>query len=236
MISYAASFGHDRYAGKIPEEEARLLLSRFDSISVREKSGVDICRNLGVKALQVVDPTLLLTAQDYSTLIDENGGIDINKPYICTVLLKKENYDAVQSNNALLDFKTYEVLDAIHEKPGVFRTVSEWLDTIKRADYVITDSFHGTVFSIIFKKQFICVMPKNFNGQARIPSLLDLLHIDRSRIYNSILDVVPSSFDKKIDYDEVYKHLEFEKEKSMLFLKCALEKPLSEKGKFYNII
>lgn len=236
LISYAASFGHDRYAGKIPEEEARLLLSRFDSISVREKSGVDICRNLGVKALQVVDPTLLLTATEYSTLIEENGGIDINEPYICTVLLKKGNYNIVHEDKSLIKFKNYKMIDALHEKPGVFRTVSEWLDTIKRADYVITDSFHGTVFSIIFKKQFVCIMPKNYNGQARIPSLLDVLHIDRSRIYNSILDVVPSSFDKKIDYDEVYKYLEFEKEKSMFFLKCALEKPLSEKGKFYNII
>ena len=72
LISYAASFGHAHYAGSIPEEEVRLLLSRFDSISVRENSGVDICKNFGVKALQVLDPTFLLRENDYIQLIKEN--------------------------------------------------------------------------------------------------------------------------------------------------------------------
>ena len=236
LISYAASFGHDRYAGRISEEEARVLLSRFDSISVREKSGVDICKNFGVKALQVLDPTLLLPAENYSKLIEENGGLDINQPYVCIVLLKSENLNFIHENKALTEFKNYNILDAIREKTGVFRTVYKWLDAIRRAEFVITDSFHGTVFSIIFKKQFVCIMPKNFNGQARIPSLLNTLHIKNSRIYDSIMKITPSSFDEKIDYDNVYKYLEKEKIKSMLFLKCALEKNISEKGKYYNII
>ena len=235
LISYAASFGHDYYAGKIPQDEAHVLLSRFDSISVREKSGVDICKYLGVNALHVLDPTLLLTEDDYVKLIKENGGIKINKQYICTVMLKKENYNIIKNAKALEDFNDFDIIDAIHDQHDSFRTVSEWLDAIRSAKYVITDSFHGTVFSIIFKKQFVCIISKNYNGQARIPSLLSTLHIDNNRIYNSIYDINKECFKSKIDYDNVYNYLNIEKEKSLLFLKCALQKPLSHKGKIYTI-
>ena len=235
LISYAASFGHDHYLGKIPENEVRLLLSRFDSISVREKSGVEICKNFGVDALHVLDPTLLLSENKYVALIEENTGININSKFLCTVFLKKDHYDLVKENKALQEFNTLMKVDAIRG-PNGFRTVYEWLDAIRRAEYVITDSFHGTVFSIIFKKQFLCIIPKNFNnGMDRIPSLLETLHINKNRICSSIYEVSRYSFNDKIDYSIVYKYLEKEIQKSLFFLKCALNKPLSDKGKIYTI-
>ncbi len=88
LVSYAASFGHDRYVGRIDREEASILLSRFDAVSVREKSGVDICRELGTDAIQVLDPTLLLESEDYEKIIGGEA-IQADSNYLCTVFIKK---------------------------------------------------------------------------------------------------------------------------------------------------
>lgn len=232
LISYAASFGHDRYAGHIDKEEASILLSRFDAISVREKSGVDICKELGADAIQVLDPTLLLTSEDYSEIIGKET-IHTSGDYLCTVLLKKQHNENVK-NNIFNDFNC-AVISALRNESGATRTVAEWINTIKNAKYVVSDSFHGTVFSIIFKKQFVCVQPKNFNGQARIPSLLETLHISKNRIYDSIEKITPACFSESIDYCSVDKYILREREKSLLFLKCALDKHSSQKPQFYKI-
>lgn len=238
LISYAASFGQDHYSGSISRQEASMLLHRFDSISVREASGVDICeKEFGIPAIQVLDPTLLLDESDYVKIIDDEHPAIPEGKYICLIVLNGENRKRIIINKNIFPAKEtgkYQVVDALFHN-GKFRTVGGWLELIRKAEYVITDSFHGTVFSIIFKKQFVSIVAKGVNGQARIPSLLETLHIDKRRMSSSFADIPCGCFEEQINYDEVYKYLDVERERSLSFLRIALEKPTSPKEYFYKI-
>ncbi len=232
LISYAASYGHDIYEGSIPKSDACALLHRFDAISVRENSGVDICRNdFDVDALQVVDPTLLLSAEAYTRVIDAEKVQVPDEPYVCGVFLSAQSASYPNNPNILLDIRSkYKFVNPIKNEQNQFRPVGEWLALIKNAKYVITDSFHGAVFSIIFNKQFVTLMHEGFNGNARIPSLLESLGIDQNRILYSINDITVDTFREKIDYTKVNAKLAPLRHKAFKFLKEALDEEPVEKA------
>lgn len=234
FIAYAASFGHDCYEGSIPRSKACLLLHRFDAISVREDSGVDICRNeFGVSAIQVLDPTFLLNSTTYDKIIDKEKVNIPNEPYICGVFLSAKSANYVNNPNILLSLRSkYKLINAIKDENGNFRSVAEWLALIKNAKYVITDSFHGTVFSIIYSKQFITLMHEGFNGSARIPSLLKSLGISMERIFDNVNSITLDSFSKDIDYLDVQCTLKKKKNESFIFLKNALLAEFPEKSDY----
>lgn len=236
LISYAASFGGEKFTGTTSIPETSMLLSRFDAISVREDSGVNICeQTFGVPAVQVLDPTLLLPASEYIKIIDEEKPAVREEKYVGMAVINSKNKEEIRNNPKVLSDikKNYSLVNALVD--GEIRSVAGWLSTIRNAEYMIADSFHGIVFSIIFKKQFVCVVKTGVNGGDRIPSLLRTLHIDQSRIYSSINDINMSCFDNKIDYDIVDKYIEIEREKSFSFLRCALNRQTSWKGNFYKI-
>lgn len=170
-VAYAASFGVDNweYSSK-QTKECSMLAKKFDAISVREESGVKLCKDyLGVEATWVLDPTLLLTKEDYL-------------PICADVPVCNEKYLAVYvlDENELV-LSTYEkeakkrglVVKKFYADSKSTLTVSEWLAMFRDATYVVTDSFHGTIFSIIFEKEFKCVYNKE-RGAARFESLLNL--------------------------------------------------------------
>lgn len=225
LISYAASFGHDAYDGSLSRSMAYTLLKRFDAISVRENSGVDICKNdFSINAVQVLDPTFLLSPSEYDEIIQGEKVRLPKVPYICGVFLsaKAKEFHSNKSYMKSLREK-YPIIDPIRDESGKMRPVAEWLALIKNATYVITNSFHGAVFSIFFNKQFIPVMHEGFNGNARIPSLLSMFGIDTSRIVSSLDDITIESFEKKIDYEEVNHRLVELKKRSLNFLKNSLK-------------
>ena len=225
LISYAASFGHDVYSGRIPSERAQKLLSRFDFISVREESGVDICKKeFGVEAVHVIDPTLLLTRNHYEKMIDPNSVMIPDKPYAVVAFINKTKTYIPTDETLLTDFRDkYAVWDPIADENGVRHSMSTWLASIRDAEFIITDSFHVTAFSILFNKQFVSIV--RANGLARIPSLLKQCGIPSTRIYKSIKNVSLESFEEKIDYGIVNKLVEKEREKGFMFLKMALAAP-----------
>jgi polysaccharide pyruvyl transferase WcaK-like protein len=198
-ISYAASFGKDdlsEYGDKLIKKSAALA-KKFDAISVREDSGVDICNEYwGVKAQQHVDPTLLLEKNDYLKLIHED--INILKKsdgQISTYVLdsdknKDEIIDKVCSH---LKLKSFDIMPPkpmtkkeLRSNPNKYALphVTQWLKSFKDADFVITDSFHGTVFSIIFNKPFIAIGNKE-RGLTRFSSLLRLFKLEDRLVSNS---------------------------------------------------
>lgn len=231
FISYAASFGHDKYEGSISRARACALLKRFDAISVREESGVDVCLNeFGAKAIQVLDPTLLVERKVYEDLIAENENRVPDEQYICGIFLNAKSQGYFNNRNVLFSLRNkYKLINPIKDEKNQYRPVSEWLALIKNAKYVITDSFHGAVFSIIFNKQFVTLMHEGFNGNARIPSLLNAAGISQNRIYTSIDEITVESFKELIDYKYVKEKLSRERERSIDFLKESLSKPLSYK-------
>ena len=233
LISYAASFGHDYYQGTIPASYACDLLKRFDAVSVREDSGVDVCRMLGREAVQVLDPTFLLEAADYDKVIEAEPVRVPSEPYVCGIFLSAASAKYIKNANMFLDIRSKcKLIDPIKDENGKFRPVAEWLALIKNARYVITDSFHGAVFSIIFNKQFVTLMHEGFNGNARIPSLLESLGIPQNRIVFSSEAITMDTFKEEIDYSIVNAKLAAERDKARLFLKEALALEPSYKAPF----
>lgn len=228
LISYSASFGENKYSGNISEEKAKELLQRFDAISVREKSGVDICeKTFGVPAIQVIDPTMLLEREEYERLIRREKAKSPKSPYIGYLMLDGVHKKEIKNIVSKKDFSGYSLKNALW-KGAAPRSIAEWLIVIKNSDFFITDSFHGTVFSILFEKKFAVLQAPN-RGTERIPSLLDLFNIPRDRIYNNIMDITIDKISNDIDYTKVKYILQKEREKGFLFLKSALDKPVNLK-------
>ncbi|MHC4952029.1 MAG: polysaccharide pyruvyl transferase family protein [Planctomycetota bacterium] len=224
LISYAASFGVDDFEGtEVERNKAQNLLSRFDAISVREKSGLDICKQtFNMHAEHVLDPTLLLDESDCQEILDSQVAEKAEEKYVAYMFLNEDKIQAIRDKNTLVDLKSnYEFINILKNKSGSYNTVAQWLYYIKNASYLITDSFHGCCFAIIFKKQFVCIK-RNFGGNSRIESLIDMLGIDQSRFYDDINDIPRGIFRRTIDYEEVYDNLKREREKSLYFLKNSL--------------
>lgn len=172
-IAYAASFGTDRW--EISEEQTpriRELASRFKAISVREASGVELCKDyFGIEAQHVLDPTLLLTAEDYIALTGENDYPQ--ERYIATYILDPnpaKKKVAMEESRAL----GLDVVPVGQMHCDCFDSVESWLATIAHSDRVITDSFHGTVFSIIFRRP-VKILENDIRGNSRLKSLIVML-------------------------------------------------------------
>ena len=220
-IAYAASFGHSNW--RISQEktvECIKCIKTFNAVSVREESGISLCEKyLGIEAQLVLDPTLLLNSSDYLKIIKPTV---VSSDYIFSYIL-----DTVSSKNKI----AYELskrmgcklVSPIGEECGddsiVRPAIDEWINGIANAQFVITDSFHGTVFSLIFHKQF-AVMGNPQRGLTRIESILKLFGCE-GRFLNDV-EQISNVLDEKIDYGIVSKKIEELKQVSMDFLKDAL--------------
>ena len=170
-IAYAASFGVDwwEYTPKQTKVCSKLA-KMFDAISVREQSGVELCKEkLGVDATWVLDPTLLLKKEDYLPICND---IPFCAEKYLAVYVLDEN-ELVKSTYEDLAAVRGLIIKKFHADSKSTLTVPEWLAMFRDASYVVTDSFHGTVFSIIFGKEFKCLYNKS-RGSARFDSLLKL--------------------------------------------------------------
>lgn len=221
-ISYAASFGKDDIDEYTQEEidYVRPLIQRFKYISVREKSGIDICRDkFGVEATHVLDPTLLLEAEDYLRIIKDRK--DSYSQHHLGVYLLDESPEKVQ----LVERASHKLglcsnIINVYEGDGKYikyPSVGYWLANIAFADYVITDSFHGMVFSIIFNIPF-AVVGNTSRGLSRFNSLLDALDLEDRMITDPMSDLPPST----INYETVNKRLGSLRESSLEWIKRAI--------------
>lgn len=229
-IAYAASFGIDNineYSEDIISK-CREGASLFDAISVREESGIELCKkNFGVDAIHLLDPTMLLNKEAYLAVIENNDFEMHHDVMMCYVLDKSEeksriiNYVAEKLELSPLEVMPKESLSNKSKDLSlcVFPSVSKWLAGFRDAEFIITDSFHGTVFSIIFNKPFIVI--NNFTrGSARFNSLLKMFGLE-NRMISSISNFNDNLMNN-IDYTEVNKSISYMKQKSMNFLHSNL--------------
>ncbi|WP_323668460.1 polysaccharide pyruvyl transferase family protein [Aliarcobacter butzleri] len=222
-IAYAASFGKDYWEGKNDIEDLSKLLSDFTAVSTREKSGVDICKNsFGFNdAKHVLDPTMLMNKEFYiNEIISKYDTNKIGEGGLLTYVLDEED-----EKKEIIDFIKYNLkIDIVHHLKGfnaskTTYSVPEWLASFTNADFVITDSFHGMVFSIIFEKDFI-VIGNESRGMDRFISLLTLLGLEDRLILNKYqLDTYKP---EKIDFLRVKDILNKEQVFSKKFLEGAL--------------
>ena len=172
-IAYGASFGVEKW--DYPDTrtvEANNLIKQFDAISVRENSAASLCKeNLGVDAQVVSDPTLLLEASDYERFCSrpEPG----SAPYLAAYVLDR-NEEKGACIEAIAKERGLHVREMTVSRDGC--SIEEWLSAIKNADYVVTDSYHGTLFSILFEKPFKVFVNKE-RGADRFLTLFDRLGI-----------------------------------------------------------
>lgn len=228
-ISYAASFGAPNWEfdGR-QTAEARRLIGRFAAVSVREDSGVALARDhLGVDAQHVLDPTLLLEPGQYATLFSarpQPSGGDRLLTYILD-----GNDDKAQVTEALarrLSISAYYTNglpvggEATSGKAGGDRSVQGWLAAFHGAAFVVTDSFHGVAFSILFNKPFIAYGNPS-RGMARFTSLLKMFGLE-DRLVAAADEVDIEKITRPVDWRIVNERLAKLRAASLQFLKSAL--------------
>ena len=230
-IAYAASFGVDNISEYSLEqlEKCIHLLRKFDYVSVRELSGVNIChRYFNINAIQLLDPTLLLAPNDYLSLIDKKN---VNEPLgnMLVYILDKTDEKVQLVNKIAAERGLVPFWIGIENKNESLSTgysvkisVEQWLYSFEKADFVFTDSFHGCAFSILFNKQFIVIGNKE-RGMSRFTSLLSIFQLDERLIYskndyeNRIINLSTD-----IDYKIINNILSIERDKSYDFFYKSL--------------
>lgn len=217
-ISYAASFGVDTWISHNRTEEVTAELSKFKAVSVREDSGVTLCKNkFKVIAEHVLDPTLLVGREFFEKLLAGKSAPDSGIAHY-----KLDMTDHFKSQlNALSRYFKCEITNIYFEQAArkkKYRNVDEWLLSIKHANVVVSDSYHCICLAILFEKEFICVANSN-RGLTRLTSLLSLLEIN-DRLFHEGVDL-PNKL-TKIDYENVKEKMASLRSKSMNFIKNSL--------------
>ena len=218
-IAYAASFGKDYWEGKDDIENISKLMKDFKAISTRESSGIDICKNTFNynNAKHVLDPTFLMSKEFYKDEIISKYDIsNIKKGGLVTYVLDEaeEKRKIIHFVKDKFKYKNINHLKGFNDSETPY-SVPQWLASFAFADFVITDSFHGMAFSIIFEKNFI-VIGNHKRGLARFTSLLSLLNLEDRLVFTDE-DIKKKSIND-IDYNTINKFLDKNKKISFDYL------------------
>lgn len=190
-IAYAASFGTDEWEYTSEEtKKCKRLIQKFDIVSVREDSGVDLCKRYFNKdALHVLDPTMLLCKEDYIKLFEDAHIPKSSGNLLCYILDETEEKKAlvkrIAKDRGLIPFNVKSISDEITSpiQERIQPPVEQWLRGFYDAEFVVTDSFHACVFSILFNKPFIVYGNEN-RGLSRFKSLLNLFDLNDNLLLN----------------------------------------------------
>ncbi|MBQ2046706.1 MAG: polysaccharide pyruvyl transferase family protein [Muribaculaceae bacterium] len=215
-IAYATSFGTTEW--EYNDEQTSIcskLIQQFNAVSTREIDGVNLCNKyLGYNnAVSVLDPTLLLQKEDYLTLCKNISTCDEN---LLFAYILDTNSETISKLNyiAYVNGLTLKLVSAHND---CTLPMEQWLAMFRDAKIVITDSFHGTVFSIIFNKEFYTISNQS-RGRSRFASLLSQLSL-MDRMFESVSDI---KIKENIYWSVISKKLSILKEQSLNFLKTSL--------------
>lgn len=231
-IAYAASFGVDHWEGADDPKFTDLIgkdLAKFDAISVRESSGVDICRNtFGLDAMHALDPTLLAGREYFDQIIEESGVVVDAPDYSLHCISEDAPFISDVPNLALKHNKSlkniYYKRDQRWPLPSrtTFSSVPEWVAYIRDTkELVLTDSFHAVCLCLLFEKEFL-VFTSPRKGPERITSLLGMLGL-QSRICTTqeiLLNAINVA--TPIDFTNVRSRLFAQRQSSYTFLRDSL--------------
>ena len=232
-ISYAASFGDSIDIAKKNISYIKKMLEKFDAISVREKTGSIFLESNGISNNLVVDPTLLLKSDEWNDLCKKSTFCKIPEKYILyySVNCKKYSWKIAKKLSKLTGLKVVN----LEEHPKIFGAnfindytegPKEFLYLVKNAEYVVTNSFHGTIFSLIFKKKLIPVFETNNQGIIKEDRKYSLLEL------TNLLNIITTEnmHLKVSDYNIDYKNLPKKMEKLIVFSQNYLLEKCGDKN------
>ena len=221
-IAFASSIGRE----KIDDEELHLIkerLSKYKAVSVRESSAVKILNSIGIDSTLVLDPTLLLDKDQWLKIagerIEKSPYLLIYTPYNIVdeeLIYRAARKMADKHGLKIVTFSWTHQKNRFANYTYRYARPEEFLSLMYFADFVITNSFHGTAFSINLNKQFVVYQPSAFS--TRIMSLIEIVGL-RSRLVSDDTDITALP---EINYSQVNKLLDAERGKSMDFLRKAL--------------
>lgn len=226
-IAYAPSFGPTDINGLTDKDKVAKYIKDYDFLSIRETSGAKLIKDLvGIDNLPiVVDPALLLSIDSWDNICSKDKIVDKDYIFFYTLSTTKEMLKITKQISKHLNLPV--VISNITNQYDVFSNTikkvdsgpAEFLNLIKNAKFICTSSFHGTIFSILYKKPFYAI---NGNLNTRIATLLNKLNLeDRSISSDNIEEKLKNIYN--LDYSNVDNIINKEKEKSLNFLKNALD-------------
>lgn len=220
-ISFAASFG----ISELPEEykeKTQKALKEFKAISVREDTGKNIIEKLtNRKDIEVLlDPTMLLTVEEWDKVAKKPKQLKTDR-YILNYFLGELSEERKKEINRIASENQCEVINILDNNSPFYQTgPSEFLYLEKNAFLICTDSFHSSVFAILYNRPFIVFKreDKNMSMNSRIETLINKLKLENREFLGRI-----TNENLQHNYSKAYEILEKEKEKSLIFLKNALD-------------
>ena len=235
-VSYAASFGTSEWEFSDKQTDTcKKLLKKFDAISVREKSAINQVQTYLNRsdAVHVLDPTMLLSKERYKNIIKDQkvdkspGNLNV---YVLDKTPEKEAF--ISNIERALGLKQFEIMPKkrINKDKVIGSNINDfqyphpasWLKAFEDAEFVITDSFHGTLFSILYNVPFITLGNKH-RGMARFESLLETFNLSE-RLISDVQSVdIDSLLKKHINWEDVNEIISSERDASLKFLEKALD-------------
>ncbi|MBR1656002.1 MAG: polysaccharide pyruvyl transferase family protein [Prevotella sp.] len=225
-IAYSASFGNNLWeCDEAMTSAFKENLQTFEAISVREESGVELCEKyLNIDAIWTLDPTMLLPLDRYKLLFSKQK---VCSPYIYMYILgydypkTKEIVKSIETKTDIQVKKYHLTKNKVLKRIRKTLGVEDWLSLINYSEMLITDSFHGCVFAIIFNVPFY-VIPNERGGNARIDSLLKLFELT-DRLLTKPIKEYEDLKQNNIEWNKVNSILKENRELSLNFLKKAIE-------------
>jgi hypothetical protein len=227
-VSYAASFGIDYWQEKnIRTSTANVVkeVQKFHAVSVREDSGVGICKNVfDVNAEHVLDPTLLVGREFFEETIKHSPVSDHPADIVYYKLDVNHKFlSQLKQIEEQLDYRSEDIYYSQVDGKYFFTPVTQWLVKLRDSKLIISDSFHCICFAILFEKEFI-YYPNAERGMSRLESLLKSIGLEHRicRDQNLLNNSAETYLTKKIDYMLVNRILEDSRHTSFTFLKNAI--------------
>lgn len=219
-VAYASSIGME----SLTQQEKKNLkgeLKSYKKIAVREVQAVKLLDDIGISSVQVIDPTLMLNREQWKSFVEKriikDSYILVYTPY--NIKDKEQIYKTIRS---IASTKGLQVVtfswdyfgERLADKTVYYASPGDFLSLMYYADYVVTNSFHGTAFSVNLNKQFWVYAPSMFSS--RVSSFIRLLGLDNRMIDG---DIAENAIDDNINYEKVNQILDIERTRAMSFLK-----------------
>lgn len=227
-ISYASSFGKanlDKESNFIKSDVARALMQKFDAVSIREQSGVKLAEEIwGIKACQVVDPVLLLEKSDYDRLIDSpTAKLYVTKPLFYYLLRVKNDSTLFGFTQKIAKDMYLDMDGSLTHDTKKLMPVEQWLQGFRDSQFVVTNSFHGVIFSLINNTDFVVLCRrKDENSAIRFQDILGRLDLSDRIVFDDQFNDFDIQKMPNINWSAVNKKVNELRDKSAQWLLAQL--------------